>query len=191
MAQEIEADVVSARLLAHAGFDPREAVRFWEQRSGGVSKEEEEEGAGHCHTPHGKGPSRSEMVAMEQQVAGYADVSSPASSNGFVASASQEPSKESTAISKEHRYTQTTTSALGLPSLPALPALRILGNTHPVNATRVNRLKLELMRWETERRALRYRREVLGIRREDERPPLDLWGLGWGGVVGAGVERFW
>jgi len=31
--QEIEADVVSARLLAHAGFDAREAVRFWEDRS--------------------------------------------------------------------------------------------------------------------------------------------------------------
>ncbi|KAH9917032.1 peptidase family M48-domain-containing protein [Fomitopsis serialis] len=31
--QEIEADIVSARLLAHAGFDPRHAVRFWENRS--------------------------------------------------------------------------------------------------------------------------------------------------------------
>ncbi|CCM01381.1 uncharacterized protein FIBRA_03431 [Fibroporia radiculosa] len=30
--QEIEADIVSARLLAHAGFDPRHAVRFWESR---------------------------------------------------------------------------------------------------------------------------------------------------------------
>ncbi|THH33210.1 hypothetical protein EUX98_g978 [Antrodiella citrinella] len=30
--QEIEADVVSARLLAHAGFDPRHALQFWEQR---------------------------------------------------------------------------------------------------------------------------------------------------------------
>jgi len=30
MKQEVEADVVSARLLAHAGFDPRSAVRFWE-----------------------------------------------------------------------------------------------------------------------------------------------------------------
>ncbi|EIW57450.1 uncharacterized protein TRAVEDRAFT_37917 [Trametes versicolor FP-101664 SS1] len=30
--QEIEADVVSARILAHAGFDPREAARFWEAR---------------------------------------------------------------------------------------------------------------------------------------------------------------
>lgn len=30
--QEVEADVVSARLLAHAGFDPRAAVRFWEDR---------------------------------------------------------------------------------------------------------------------------------------------------------------
>lgn len=30
--QEIEADVVSARLLAHAGFDARKAVAFWESR---------------------------------------------------------------------------------------------------------------------------------------------------------------
>ncbi|KAI0784254.1 peptidase family M48-domain-containing protein [Abortiporus biennis] len=30
--QEIEADIVSARLLAHAGFDPRHAVQFWEER---------------------------------------------------------------------------------------------------------------------------------------------------------------
>jgi hypothetical protein len=30
--QEIEADVVSARLLAHAGFDARKAVEFWEGR---------------------------------------------------------------------------------------------------------------------------------------------------------------
>ncbi|KAF7969904.1 hypothetical protein HWV62_25571 [Athelia sp. TMB] len=31
--QETEADVVSARLLAHAGFDARAAVRFWEARA--------------------------------------------------------------------------------------------------------------------------------------------------------------
>ncbi|KAG5724696.1 hypothetical protein E4T56_gene3750 [Termitomyces sp. T112] len=31
--QEIEADIVSARLLAHAGFDARDAVKFWENRS--------------------------------------------------------------------------------------------------------------------------------------------------------------
>ncbi|KAI0714330.1 peptidase family M48-domain-containing protein [Cerioporus squamosus] len=31
--QEVEADVVSIRLLAHAGFDPRQAVRFWEHRA--------------------------------------------------------------------------------------------------------------------------------------------------------------
>ncbi|KAH0833342.1 hypothetical protein J3R83DRAFT_12411 [Lanmaoa asiatica] len=30
--QEIEADIVSARLLAHAGFDVRRAVEFWESR---------------------------------------------------------------------------------------------------------------------------------------------------------------
>ncbi|PIL35685.1 hypothetical protein GSI_02415 [Ganoderma sinense ZZ0214-1] len=34
--QEVEADIVSIRLLAHAGFDPREAVRFWESRSHGA-----------------------------------------------------------------------------------------------------------------------------------------------------------
>ncbi|KAH7911675.1 hypothetical protein BJ138DRAFT_1006101 [Hygrophoropsis aurantiaca] len=32
MSQEIEADVVSARLLAHSGFDARQAVSFWESR---------------------------------------------------------------------------------------------------------------------------------------------------------------
>lgn len=31
--QEIEADVVSARILAHAGFDARDAIRFWESRT--------------------------------------------------------------------------------------------------------------------------------------------------------------
>lgn len=31
--QEIEADVVSARILAHAGFDARDAIRFWEHRT--------------------------------------------------------------------------------------------------------------------------------------------------------------
>ena len=30
---EIEADLVSARLLAYAGFDPRAAVQFWESRA--------------------------------------------------------------------------------------------------------------------------------------------------------------
>ncbi|KZT73703.1 hypothetical protein DAEQUDRAFT_721773 [Daedalea quercina L-15889] len=30
--QEVEADIVSARLLAHAGFDPRHAIYFWEGR---------------------------------------------------------------------------------------------------------------------------------------------------------------
>ncbi|KAI6165781.1 hypothetical protein EDD17DRAFT_1884443 [Pisolithus thermaeus] len=32
VSQEIEADIVSARLLAHAGFDARQAVAFWEGR---------------------------------------------------------------------------------------------------------------------------------------------------------------
>ena len=31
--QELEADVVSTRLLAYAGFDPRTALRFWESRT--------------------------------------------------------------------------------------------------------------------------------------------------------------
>ncbi|EAU85481.2 hypothetical protein CC1G_06382 [Coprinopsis cinerea okayama7 len=31
--QEVEADVVSARILAYAGFDARDAVKFWENRS--------------------------------------------------------------------------------------------------------------------------------------------------------------
>ncbi|KAH9917033.1 peptidase family M48-domain-containing protein [Fomitopsis serialis] len=31
--QEVEADIVSARLLAHAGFDPRHAIHFWEGRN--------------------------------------------------------------------------------------------------------------------------------------------------------------
>ena len=31
--QELEADVVSTRLLAYAGFDPHSAVKFWESRT--------------------------------------------------------------------------------------------------------------------------------------------------------------
>ncbi|KAJ7158750.1 hypothetical protein C8R46DRAFT_1110165 [Mycena filopes] len=31
--QEVEADIVSARLLAHAGYDARNAVAFWERRT--------------------------------------------------------------------------------------------------------------------------------------------------------------
>jgi predicted Zn-dependent protease len=38
--QEIEADVVSMRLLAYAGFDARDAVRYWEKRVGESSKTE-------------------------------------------------------------------------------------------------------------------------------------------------------
>ncbi|GLB40384.1 putative peptidase family M48 [Lyophyllum shimeji] len=38
MRQEIEADVVSARLLAHAGYDARDAVKFWEVRSETMSE---------------------------------------------------------------------------------------------------------------------------------------------------------
>ncbi|KAI6103825.1 hypothetical protein EDD16DRAFT_1696223 [Pisolithus croceorrhizus] len=32
VSQEIEADIVSARLLAHAGFDARQTIAFWESR---------------------------------------------------------------------------------------------------------------------------------------------------------------
>ncbi|EEB89631.1 hypothetical protein MPER_12251 [Moniliophthora perniciosa FA553] len=38
MKQEIEADVVSARLLAHAGFDARDAISFWEQRASAMTE---------------------------------------------------------------------------------------------------------------------------------------------------------
>ncbi|KAF9036201.1 hypothetical protein BJ165DRAFT_1331541, partial [Panaeolus papilionaceus] len=31
--QETEADIVSARILAHAGFDARDSIRFWENRA--------------------------------------------------------------------------------------------------------------------------------------------------------------
>ncbi|KAJ7756456.1 hypothetical protein DFH07DRAFT_820639 [Mycena maculata] len=80
--QEIEADVVSARLLAHAGYDARKAVTFWETRS---NRE--------CSTAD-----RKELP-----------------SSSFV-----------------HKIT---------------------GSKHPVNEVRVNSLKEELLRWETERRA--------------------------------------
>jgi len=47
--QELEADIVSTRILAQAGFDARNAIRFWERRSDeevecarvGKSKDEE------------------------------------------------------------------------------------------------------------------------------------------------------
>ncbi|KAF4613527.1 hypothetical protein D9613_007809 [Agrocybe pediades] len=83
--QEIEADVVSARLLAHAGFDARDAVRFWEHRSGDE---------GEC----------------------------------------AKPGKTSTE--------------------PHSVARRIMGDssTHPINEMRVNCLRDELARWESERR---------------------------------------
>ncbi|KAF9468064.1 peptidase family M48-domain-containing protein [Collybia nuda] len=89
MKQEIEADVVSARLLAHAGFDAREAVKFWEIRSGTISE---------C--------SRSDSI--------------------------EDPTKRSS----ENL------------------ARRIMGSTHPVNEIRVDCLKNELARWETERRSV-------------------------------------
>uniref|UniRef100_A0A8H7Y290 Peptidase M48 domain-containing protein n=1 Tax=Psilocybe cubensis TaxID=181762 RepID=A0A8H7Y290_PSICU len=87
--QEIEADVVSARLLAHAGFDARDAIKFWEHRSG-----EEAE----CAKP-GK-----------------------------------------------HELPDSTSTSSRV-------ARQIMGDhsTHPVNELRVNSLKEELARWESER----------------------------------------
>ncbi|KAF7312241.1 hypothetical protein MIND_00237100 [Mycena indigotica] len=91
MKQEIEADVVSARLLAHAGYDARKAVTFWEHRSS---------------TECSSTPERKEEV----------------------------PS-----VSFVHKITS---------------------STHPVNEVRVNCLKDELLRWETERRAELAKRTV-------------------------------
>ncbi|KAF8917455.1 hypothetical protein CPB85DRAFT_1374243 [Mucidula mucida] len=87
VSQEIEADVVSARLLAHAGYDAREAVDFWEERS---------------------------CSPTECSHADYVDGA------------------------------QTKADSL---------ARRIMGSGHPMNEVRVDRLKSELVRWETERRA--------------------------------------
>jgi len=83
--QEIEADVVSARILAHAGFDARYAVKFWESRSGAEAE---------C-ARHGK-----------------PDPFDP----------------------------------------PMKYARQIMGSSHhPINEVRVNCLRQELERWETER----------------------------------------
>ncbi|KAL1728521.1 hypothetical protein EV714DRAFT_252775 [Schizophyllum commune] len=84
--QEIEADVVSARLLAYAGFDARDAVRFWENRVSSQSLE---------HPPSAAQPALTDNVAVRN----------------------------------------------------------IMGQGHPVGSVRVDRLKDELLRWETERRA--------------------------------------
>ncbi|KAJ6531815.1 hypothetical protein B0H19DRAFT_1188706 [Mycena capillaripes] len=89
--QEIEADVVSARLLAHAGYDARKAVTFWENRS-------------------------------------------------------NSPGECSSAERKE------------IPS--SYFVHNITGSKHPVSEVRVNSLKEELLRWETERRAELRRREI-------------------------------
>ncbi|KAJ4477166.1 hypothetical protein J3R30DRAFT_3657682 [Lentinula aciculospora] len=83
--QEHEADVVSARLLAHAGFDAREAISFWEQRA---------------------------------------------------LSATEYPASSDERITNSERLIR-----------------RIAGTGHPVNEARVDKLKSELVRWETERRA--------------------------------------
>lgn len=91
--QEIEADVVSARLLAHAGFDARQAVHFWETR--------------------------------------------------------QEDTK--------NRECSASSANLPANSSPNI-ARRIMGSTHPMNETRVIKLKRELVRWELERRVTISRR---------------------------------
>ncbi|KAJ7035083.1 peptidase family M48-domain-containing protein [Mycena alexandri] len=93
--QEVEADVVSARLLAHAGYDARNAVTFWERRT--------DAGATECS-------SANERKANEGPSTSF--------------------------------------------------ALKLMGSKHPVNEVRVNRLKEELLRWETERRAEVQRRAV-------------------------------
>ena len=102
--QEIEADVVSVRfvnqrlscvhllnmpcrLLAHAGFDAREAVKFWEVRSSTI-------------------PERGQPG---------------------------------------HPATRNVSEAV---------IRRIVGSTHPVNETRVDRLKSELARWEAVRQSV-------------------------------------
>ncbi|KIK63095.1 hypothetical protein GYMLUDRAFT_41406 [Collybiopsis luxurians FD-317 M1] len=92
MKQEIEADVVSARLLAHAGFDARDAISFWEQRA---------------------------LSATECAHAELLDSATPGERLS----------------SSEHLIR------------------RISGSGHPVNEVRVDKLKSELVRWETERRA--------------------------------------
>ena len=82
-------DVISdllRRLLAHAGYDAREAVEFWQERSGSPTE---------C--------SHADSIDGAQQ--------------------------------------------------PDTLARRIMGSGHPMNEVRVDRLKAELVRWETERRA--------------------------------------
>ncbi|EIW83758.1 hypothetical protein CONPUDRAFT_80361 [Coniophora puteana RWD-64-598 SS2] len=95
--QEIEADVVSARLLAHAGFDARDAVTFWERR--------------HSNTK--------------------------ATDCGSTVRPPESP------VIQEARTL----------------AHRIVGQRHPVDEVRVEKLKGELVRWELERRVALRRRE--------------------------------
>ncbi|KAK2460339.1 hypothetical protein APHAL10511_007728 [Amanita phalloides] len=83
--QEIEADVVSARLLAHAGFDARKAIKFWEERV-----------PVGCSSPRKDG-------------------------DGYMSKG-------------------------------------MMGESHPLNETRVERFKEELQRWEDERLAMLARR---------------------------------
>ncbi|KIY48509.1 hypothetical protein FISHEDRAFT_42993 [Fistulina hepatica ATCC 64428] len=98
--QEIEADQVSVRILAHAGYDARDAVTYWEQRI--LSDRPVVEGAHRVQLAH-----------------------SPS---------------ESDASSSVMRFASTIMEKLE-------------GDGHPPGLVRVSRLKEELLRWETERRA--------------------------------------
>lgn len=99
--QEIEADVVSVRLLAHAGFDPRHTVRFWEGR-------QESSQAAECSHAH-----------------------------------AIDASRRAESLSRQW-----------------------MGEAHPMNVVRVQKLKDELQRWEIARQAARKVR--IGEWEEDE-----------------------
>ncbi|TFK27131.1 hypothetical protein FA15DRAFT_614319 [Coprinopsis marcescibilis] len=51
--QEIEADMVSTRILAYAGFDARDAVKFWEDRPEDVECHHIEKSTSFDHAAHG------------------------------------------------------------------------------------------------------------------------------------------
>lgn len=89
----------AARLLAHAGFDARDAVKFWENRSASkaeCARAERPERAPFTERPHTEQPASDEANSLVR---------------------------------------------------------RIMGSGHPVEEVRVERLKEELLRWETERQA--------------------------------------
>lgn len=98
---EIEADLVSARLLAYAGFDPRDAIRFWESRLGD--------------------PSTSTSSSASSSLPKKACVGCAIRGN------------------TEERDWATTTASWAMGR-----------EIHPLNEERVQKLREELMRWETE-----------------------------------------